>query len=105
VELRDLRLKAMHAEMIKDPAVKIKMASSYAGIANYWKFFDGETKQLIEHDVIARKEKEEAAFEKWALDKKEYDNLFAEIKQNYDQWRPYAKSRVYLLEGVLGSPL
>lgn len=105
VNLRDARLKAMLAEMVKDPAVKIQLASSYAGIANYWKFFDGETKQLIKHNVIAQKEKEEKAFETWAKGKAEYDNLFANIKSAYDAWRPYAKSRVYLNEGILGSPL
>ena len=35
VNLRDVRLKAMHAQMIKDPAVKLKLAPSYSGIANY----------------------------------------------------------------------
>lgn len=105
VELRDIRLKAMHAEMIKDPKVKLQLASSYAGIANYWKFFDGETKQLIKHKVIEQKQKDEAAFEKWAQGNKDYDNLFTDIKKTYDQWRPYAKSRVYLTEGIMGSPL
>lgn len=105
VTLRDARLKAMMAEMVKDPAIKIQLASSYAGIANYWKFFDGETKQLIKHNVIAQKEKEEKAFETWAQGKPEYTNLFGEIKGTYDAWRPYAKSRVYLNEGILGSPL
>ncbi len=105
VNLRDARLKAMMAEMIKDPAVKIQLASSYAGIANYWKFFDGESKQLIKHNVIAQKEKDEKNFETWAKGKTEYDNLFADIKTTYDAWRPYAKSRVYLNEGILGSPL
>lgn len=57
VKLREARLKFMLAEMVKDPAVKIKLASSYAGIANYWKFFDGETKQLIKHNVIGLKQK------------------------------------------------
>ena len=37
VKLRDMRLKYMYAEMIKDPAVKLQLASSYAGIANYGK--------------------------------------------------------------------
>ncbi len=105
VELRDVRLKAMHAEMVKSPEVKIKLASSYAGIANYWKFFDGETKQLKKHGVIAQKEKEEAAFAKWAKGKAEYANLFGDIERNYADWRPYAKGRVYLYEGILGSPL
>ncbi|MBL7932394.1 MAG: S46 family peptidase [Bacteroidia bacterium] len=105
VNLRDARLKAMLAEMVKDPAVKIQLASSYAGIANYWKFFDGESKQLIKHNVIKQKEDQEKAFENWAKGKPEYDNLFANIKKTYDTWRPYAKGRVYLLEGILGSPL
>ncbi|WP_317899228.1 S46 family peptidase [Aurantibacillus circumpalustris] len=105
VTLRDARLKAMMTEMVKDPAVKIQLASSYAGIANYWKFFDGETKQLIKHNVLAQKEKEEKQFETWAKGKSEYDNLFSGIKASYDSWRPYAKGRVYLNEGIMGSPL
>ena len=105
VNLRDARLKAMMAEMVKDPAVKIQLASSYAGIANYWKFFDGETKQLIKHNVLTQKQKEEKLFEQWAAGKAEYDNLFANIKTAYDAWTPYAKGRVYLTEGIFGSPL
>jgi len=105
VNLRDARLKSMMAEMIKDPAIKIQLASSYAGIANYWKFFDGEAKQLVKLNVLGQKQKEEAAFEAWAKGKSEYDNLFADIKKTYDNWRPYAKHRMYLFEGIYGSPL
>ncbi len=105
VSLRDARLKSMKAEMVKDPAVKIQLASSYAGIANYWKFFDGESKQLIKYNVAAQKEKDEAAFATWAKGKPEYDNLFQDIKSVYDAWTPYAKHRVYINEGILGSPL
>jgi len=105
VELRDARLKCMLTEMVKDPAVKLQLASSYAGIANYWKFFDGETKQLLKHNVIAQKEKDEAAFVAWAKGKTEYDNLFNDVNKTVEAWRPYAKGRVYLNEGILGSPL
>lgn len=105
VSLRDARLKCMYAEMIKDPAVKIQLAGYYAGVANYWKFFDGESKQLIKHNVIAQKEKEEEAFTTWAKTKPEFDNLFTNIKNNYTNWQPYAKHRVYINEGILGSPL
>ncbi len=105
VNLRDARLKLMLKEMMADPAVKIQLASSYAGIANYWKFFDGESKQLIKYNVIGQKEKEEAAFAAWAKGKPEYDNLFANIKAAHDAWTPYAKGRAYLVEGILGSPL
>lgn len=105
VNLRDARLKAMHAEMVKNDSVKLQLASSYAGIANYWKFFDGESKQLIKHKVYDRKVSDEKAFESWAKGKAEYDNLFSNLKAVYDTWTPYAKSRVYLIEGIFGSPL
>ena len=48
VKLRDIRLKYMFEEMKKDPAIKLQLASSYASIANYWKFYDGETKAIVE---------------------------------------------------------
>jgi hypothetical protein len=105
VKLRDERLKLMLKEMMADPAVKIQLASSYAGIANYWKFFDGESKQLIKYNVMGQKQKDEAAFEAWAKGKAEYDNLFANIKSVHDAWTPYAKGRQYLIEGIYGSPL
>jgi hypothetical protein len=57
-----MRLKYMHEQMIKDPAVKLKLASDYAGIANYWKFFDGETKQLVKFKTFEQKQKYEQNF-------------------------------------------
>lgn len=105
VSLRDQRLKFMYQEMIKDPAVKLKLAGYYAGVANYWKFFDGESKQLLKFKTFEEKQANEAAFVAWAKGKPEYDNLFENYAKAYDAWRPYAKQRVYLNEGILGSPL
>lgn len=105
VALRDVRLKYMFEDMKKDPAVKLKLASSYAGIANYWKFFDGETKQLLKYDIYGQKKAAEATFNAWAKGKPEYETIFADWAKAYDDWRPYAKSRMFLMEGILGSPL
>jgi hypothetical protein len=105
VKLRDARLKYMFEEMKKDPKVKLQLASSYAGIANYWKFFDGETKQLLKYDVLGQKQKTEAEFQQWANGKAEYEKLFNNWSKSYDAWRPYAKHRQYMTEGVMGSPL
>ncbi|MCW3462319.1 S46 family peptidase [Chitinophaga nivalis] len=105
VNLRDVRLKAMLEEMKKDPAVKLQLASSYATIANYWKFFDGETKQLEKHGVLADKQKQEAAFSTWAQQKPEYASVMKDYEQAYKAWTPYAKQRMYLNEGILGSPV
>lgn len=105
VKLRDMRLKYMFEEMKRDPAVKLQLASDYASIANYWKFYEGETKQLLKYDVYGQKKKAEAAFAKWAAAKPEYQNLFTDLSAAYDAWRPYAAHRVYLNEGIFGSPL
>jgi hypothetical protein len=105
VELRDMRLKYMFEQMKNDPAVKLKLASSYASIANYWKFFDGESKQLYKYKVYEQKQADEQAFLNWAKGKPEYENIFNDWKKAYGQWTPYAKHRTYLTEGILGSPL
>ncbi len=105
VELRDERLKFMMAEMVKDPAVKLKLASNYSGIANYWKFFDGETKQLVKYHVYDQKKAFEKTFQEWAKGKPEYENILSDYEKSYAAWTPYSKQRQYLIEGVLGSPL
>ena len=105
VNLRDVRLKLMHGQMIKDPAVKLKLASNYAGVANYWKFYDGETKQLIKFHTFDQKQAYEKKFADWAKGKPEYENIFEDYAKNYSAWTPYSKQRQYLNEGILGSPL
>ena len=105
VKLRDIRLKYMFEEMKKDEAVNLQLTSDYAGIANYWKFYDGETKQLIKYDVYSQKQKAETSFLTWAKGKPTYENIFSEWSKAYDDWRPYSKHRVYIIEGIFGSPL
>jgi hypothetical protein len=105
VALRDMRLKYMYAQMIKDPAVKLKLADNYSTVSNYWKFFEGETKQLKKFHTYEAKQKAEQDFLKWAKGKPEYENIFSEYEKNYAEWTPYAKHRQYINEGIIGSPL
>jgi Peptidase S46 len=105
VNLRDERLKLMMNEMKKSDAVRLQLASGYASVANYWKFFDGERKQLLKYDVYGQKKAEEDKFTKWVAGKPEYDGLFTRYEQIYKEWWPYTKHRMYLNEGILGSPL
>ena len=105
VNLRDVRLKLMHQQMIKDPAVKLKLASNYAGVANYWKFFDGESKQLKKFNTYQQKQAYEETFINWAKGKPAYENIFTEYAKNYQTWTPYSKLRQYINEGIMGSPL
>src|SRR6476659_4854893 len=34
-----------------------------------------------------------------------YDNIFTDWAKAYDDWRPYSKNRMYMNEGIYGSPL
>lgn len=105
VKLRDVRLKLMMDEMLKDNATRLKLASNYAGIANYWKFFDGESKQLLKFKTYEEKQAFEGKFNQWANGKTEYENVFGNFEKIYNDWRPYENRRMYMVEGILGSPL
>lgn len=105
VALREMRLKYMFDDMKNDPAVKLKLAADYASIANYWKFFDGETKQLIKYNIYDQKLKQEEKFIQWAKGKPEFENIFTDLAKAFEAWRPYSKHQVYVNEGIFGSSL
>ena len=104
VEMRDIRLKAMSEQMRKDPAVKLQLADVFASLANYWKFYDGETKQLLKYDVYGTKKNQEDALAKWITgnNKTEYATLFSDFEKAYNAWRPYAKHKEYFEQGIVG---
>lgn len=104
VEMRDIRLKAMGEQMRKDPAVKLKLADAFASLANYWKFFDGETKQLLKYDVFGTKRRQEEMLSKWIKDnnKAEYANLWSEYEKAYTAWTPFSKQKEYFEQGIAG---
>ncbi len=105
VKLRDMRLKFMLEEMKKDPAIKLRLAGEYASIANYWKFYGGETQQLLRYNIYDQKKAQEQKFLQWAKGKPEFENVFTDWSKAYDLWRPYSKHQVYINEGIFGSPL
>lgn len=105
VNLRDMRLKYMMEEMKKDPGTRLKMASDYASIANYWKFFNGEREQLEKYNVEAQKAQFEKKFIAWANGKPDYENIFSEWGNAYEKYTTYLKHQVYINEGIMGSPL
>ncbi|MDP2386366.1 MAG: S46 family peptidase [Bacteroidota bacterium] len=103
VKLREQRLAYMLKEMQKDPATKIKLAGQYANIANYWKYFIGQTEQLKNLKVYEEKMEKETEFKTWAKDKTEYNKLFDEFSTLYNDYKPYALQGTYLSEGIMGS--
>ncbi len=51
------------------------------------------------------KQKQEAAFQQWAKGNPSSRTCSRNTKKAYKAWAPYTKERIYLTEGILGSPL
>ena len=105
IGIRDKALKIVDAAMRKDEATKIKYASKFARIANYWKKWIGESQGIKATDGIGRKIKFEEEFTK-AIGKnkkakKAYGNILPEFEKLYKAIEPYAQSRDYYNE-VMG---
>ncbi len=96
IEVRDAALKVQDGFMRKDNAIKIQYASKYAGIANYWKKWIGETKGLKKSNAIAIKQKFEKDFQEKVTKsgkQAEYGNLLADFQKNYTEIKDYALAR------------
>lgn len=99
VNIRDKRLSIMRKHMDANKSVYLKYTSQYASIANYWKYFIGQTEQLKRLKVVENKKKDEQAFTKWARNNnRPYVNLMSEYEDAYAGYRPYAKHAVYYSE-------
>jgi len=103
VKLRDIRLKAWKAEMDKSVDTRLKLSSKYAQIANYWKYFIGQTEQLKRLKVSENKRNEEKTFSDWATQKTEFAGLMEQYDQIYKNYDPIAIQRTYINEGFMAS--
>ena len=86
IEVRDAALKVQDRFMRKDQAIKIQYASKYAGVANYWKKWMGETKGLKKANAVAAKQKFEKQFQEKVIQagkQAEYGNLLSDFEKNY----------------------
>ena len=104
VKLRDIRLKAWKEEMDKSLDTRLKLSSQYANIANYWKYFIGQTEQLKRLKINEEKQKQEEDFTKWAASSPVNFNLIGAYKNAYAIYEPYAVHITYVNEGLLASP-
>jgi len=108
VEIRDAKLAVMRSYMQADPALNILLASSYAQTANYWKYYIGQTEQLVNNHVYDKKAQLEAQFAAWvAADPKrqaKYGETLKLMQAYYRATDPTVKNKVYLMEAVIRGP-
>jgi len=78
----------------------LKYSSNYARVANYWKYFIGQTTQLKNNKVADKKRDVEAAFTAFTKGEAEYSDVLADIEESYRATNPYVYSKVYYSEFV-----
>ncbi|MDO5608959.1 MAG: S46 family peptidase [Capnocytophaga sp.] len=104
IEIRDAALKVQDAYMRQDQTIKIKYASKFARIANYWKKWIGESQGLKKSNAVAVKKTQEAEFlKKVAKNNKssEYGNLLNDFEKKYAEIETYALANDLFSEVVL----
>ncbi len=103
VEIRGKKLEIMKKHMNQSDAVRINYASKYAQVANYWKYFIGQTAQLKKNKVHGKKSKIEEEFAAWAGkedDRKKYRNVLSDFEEAYKVEAKYSANKVYFFEAI-----
>jgi len=108
VKIRRAKLDIMEEGMSKDQKVRIQYASKFASTSNYWKYFKGQSQQLVKNKVKQKKEALEANYIAWANENAErkvkYANALELVKNAYDQGAKYTLPKVYFQEAVFQGP-
>ena len=105
VEASKVGMDAMKKHMDQDQAVKLNYASTYSGVANYWKNRQGMIDALTKHKTSATKRKQEKKFQKWANKKDnraQYAKVLSDINAYYAATNEKARHDNYLI-GMLRS--
>ena len=109
IKLRDTRLKLWKESMNQSADLRIKYASKYASIANYWKYFIGQSEGMKRLKTIATKQAEETRLATWiaadATRQQQYGAALPAIQKAYANLREYNLSLVYLREAVVGNEI
>lgn len=105
VEIRAKKMEIMKKYMKESTNTRLNYASKYAQVANYWKYFIGQSKQLEKNNVADKKREIEKSFKQFAKENKEYAKLFKDMKKYYKFKKDFVYSDTYMMEFVFSVPL
>lgn len=100
VDIRGKKLEIMKSYMDKDVALRLKYSSKYAQVANYWKYFIGQTEQVKNNNVVGKKQALEANFKLFAQSKSGYENVLSMFENAYKAKADYVYIKAYQSEFV-----
>lgn len=106
IALREKRLDIMKEDMRKSDEIRIKYASQFAQVSNYYKNFIGEVRGLKRLHVYDRKKEEENKFEAWVNAsperKEKYGSVISDLSSGYADLNKNVILRTYIGECVFG---
>lgn len=95
IGVREVALKTLNEKMRTDNETRIKYASKYASVANYWKKWIGEVEGLKKSDAVGKKK----AYEQTLIAKNpNIKPTIDQLNQLYTEQAPYALNRSYYSE-------
>ena len=106
VKVRRIKLDIMESEMQKSQKVRIQYASKHASVSNYWKYFLGQSQQLVKNNVVEKKQDIETSFKEW-YEKNNLEKTYSEalqlVKEAENNSEKYTLPEVYFQEAIFGS--
>jgi hypothetical protein len=88
----------MKKYMDQDTEVRLTYSSKYAQVANYWKYFIGQTEQVKNNNVVGKKQALEADFADYMKDKRLSFDIMGSMKKYYDYTNDYVYINAYQSE-------
>jgi len=108
VKIRRMKLDIMEEGMNKDQKVRIQYASKHARVSNYWKYFIGQSEQLVKNNVYDKKKAIESSYLNWASENKERKNKYADAIEMVESTKvaveKYIIPNVYFEEAIYQGP-
>jgi hypothetical protein len=108
VKVRRMKLDIMEEGMNKDQKVRIQYASKHARVSNYWKYFIGQSEQLVKNKVFDKKIAVENEFLGWASEnderKSKYGNAIDLVHNSKKASENFIIPEVYFMEAIYQGP-
>lgn len=105
VDIRAKKLEIMKRYMDASTKDRLNYASNYAQVANYWKYFIGQTEQLKNNNVADKKREIESSFNAHYTNNSTYNSIFSDIEKGYAFKDDFVYSNAYMSEFIYTIPL
>ena len=97
IAVREVALKTLDEKMRSDDATRIKYASKYASVANYWKKWIGEVEGLKKSDAVGKKK----AYEQTLISKNpQIKTTIDELNRLYTEQSTFSLNKAFYSETV-----